>query len=1709
MRVNGGNGRLVNVLLVALVIAGLVAVFYVVGWAQTSPAVIAPNLSQIGAGQTASITVSWTGTGGAAPYTVYLYQGTTSSSCGTSNALVAAKAGLSTPGFVFNVNPTSTSYYCGTVAGSKGSSAVSKIATVSVTTALGVPALTLSATGIDNGQSLVITASVAWSGGVSPFSVTMYRGLNSTCSLDTSKATLHSGVNPQVAITERSTTFSVADPVSTSYYCATVTDSATNSHTQTSLAAPFVVNQALSASISPPSPVVNMGQSINLTAIPLHGTAPFSFQWYTGSDCSSGNEISGATKSVYGTGPIGLNFNYSLLVHDGSQGTPAQSACANDVGKVNPAFKGTPVVVSPANFIADSGVGFTLTISWGPIGAGTLPGSTSGTVPYSATLTTSNSSVCQNTTALVVPRAGLTVPKVTFTLNSTVNLFFCATITDSATVPQSISSTTAANLTINPVFFPSLAFSPPGIDLGQSTSVSAIVTLFGGTPPYSATLTSGSSKSCAFDTTVVSVTSGSNPRHGLTGPSASFTFKAPSSSTTYCVSATDGTGVVTSTGAVSFPVSALISATITPASPAVDSGQFIVLTANPDQKTGTAPYTYQWYTGQGCVSGNANSGKTAQAYTTPTMTSSTNYSVLVGDSSGGTPVDTKCVNTVVTVNAGLDAPVLILSPSAMDTGQSATVKAVVSWSGGTSPYTVSLTSGSSSGKCSSDSTTVSMVSGTGTNPRTVTTTSATFSFNAPSASIYYCATVKDSSSTQPPSVATPSPVEFVVNAALGTPSIVISPTVMDVGQTVVVSATVTWAGGTSPYTVTLYSGTSSTCTSNTMVAVLPDPNPQVGLTMAVTNFSVTAPASTTNYCAVVIDSSGAPASVASSFAPFTVNPTLTATISPPSAAVDVGQSVAVTLTAVASGGTAPYQYQWYEGPTCSSGMIAGQTSSSYSPSSVVSTTTYSVGVKDSSAGAPAAAACATVTVKVDTALTAPVIVLSPSVLDTGQTASIAATVSWSGGTSPYVITLHSGTSSTCSSDTTVVSTNSGVVGTTTTFHFQAPAATTDYCASVTDSATVPVATTSITLFTVNPALNAVVSPVSPHIDSGQSITLTAVPSQGTQPYPYQWFTGSSCATANLQSGKTSSTYTVSPTFTSSYSVQVTDSSLGSPSVSICASVAVTVSPPLSVAISPAAPTVDSGQSTTLKAVPSNGFSPYHYQWYTNSSCAVQMVGQVASILTTKPLASTTSYAVYVSDNSTGAPPAGFCANVKVTVNSALAGTAVTISSSSTTLDGGQPVTLTVFWTSAGTSPYSVKLTTSDSATCSNPSSTGFLRTGIFGTTTTFADAPSSTTYYCATVTDSAVSGESAFTTSAAVVTVDPTLAALMLTLSPPAIDSGQSATLTATVAWSGGASPYSVTLFSGTSSVCSSDTNVVSSNTGVVGTTTTFSLGAPGSTTHYCATVTDSANSPVIMTTSVAVFTVNSALSATISPASPTIDNGQSITLTAVPSQGTSPYSYRWYTGPTCGSATNGTSSSYSTRVLTSGATYSVLVSDSSVGTPHANTCVKVTVTVNSALTATISPASPVLDTGQFVQVTVSPSLGTSPYYYQWYTGLTCGSAIPGATSSNYHGGPDVWSHLLRLGPRQQRWDSQREHMCQGHGDRQLCVNCHDFACLSDDQQRPIHHPDSRSIAGDVALSLPVVHRIRLCDCQRDTGTDVIDLPGISDAHHLILGQRD
>ncbi len=715
---------------------------------------------------------------------------------------------------------------------------------------------------------------------------------------------------------------------------------------------------------------------------------------------------------------------------------------------------------------------------------------------------------------------------------------------------------TAHAIVFNPLTAPTILPSNPAIDQGQSGPVSLNVYWAGGVSPYVVRLYSSPTTFCNSMSTLVDTNT------GVGGTSTSFVV-SPTSSIYYCATVTDSSATTTTSGVVLFTINPALTATISPASPTIDSGQSVTLTAL--ASLGTPPYSYQWYNGGSCSS--AIVGQTTSSYATPFLTSAHTYSVKVTDSSDASSPGTFCASAGVTVNAAL-SPTISISPQIIDSGTPTTVKATVAWAG-TPPYKVTLYSGSS-GVCSSDTTVVAVSAGS--NPQSgVTGTSTIFTFNAPGASTYYCAEVTDGAQT-PNTASTPTAL-FTVNPSLGTVTLTLSPTAIDSGYPTSVTATVTWFGGTAPYTVTLYSGSSSTCASDTVVV-----GTHSGLSGSPTSFVFSSPVSSTYFCAALTESSIPSVTTTTSAILFSVNPPLTLGLTLSSLSTDAGNSATITAAASWSGGTAPFMVTLYTGSsaTCSSDTtlvavspgfnpLTGQTSSPgtftfASPSSPPSTTYYYCAVIRDSAAVPVTVMSATSPFTVNPAFSAVLGLVSPSAIDSGQTATVTATVTWSGGTFPYAVAMFSGLSPTCSLDTTAAgSPQTGLSGTSTTITIPSPGSTVYLCARVSDGTAAPAFSTATTQFAVNSPPSVSISPPAPLVVSGFSTTLTAVPAHGTPGYTYQWYLGAGC-TAPI-AGQTASTYLTGVlSVTSLYSVKVTDSSTGSPAAvsSACASVTVTV-----------------------------------------------------------------------------------------------------------------------------------------------------------------------------------------------------------------------------------------------------------------------------------------------------------------------------------------------------------------------------------------------------------------------------------------------------------------------------------------------------------------------------------------------------------------------
>ncbi|MGE0635668.1 MAG: PKD domain-containing protein [Bacteroidia bacterium] len=508
--------------------------------------------------------------------------------------------------------------------------------------------------------------------------------------------------------------------------------------------------------------------------------------------------------------------------------------------------------------------------------------------------------------------------------------------------------------------------------------------------------------------------------------------------------------------------------------------------------------------------------------------------------------------------------------------------------------------------------------------------------------------------------------------------------------------------------------------------------------------------------------------------------------------------------------------------------------------------------------------------------------------------------------------------------------------------------------------------------------------------AGSSVTLTAV---GATNYTWSPATGLNTTTG--------ATVIATPATTTTYTVT------GSGSCTTCtATTTVTVNPIPTVNVTPAAPAICSGQSTTLTA---SGATTYTW------SPATGLNTTNGATVTANPT-TTTTYTVTGTAAGCTDP-----ATVTVTVNPI---PAVTISPTPPTICAGQSIAITA----NGANTYSWSPATGLSAT----------------TGTTVTASPATTQSYTVTGTSLAGCNGSRFFT----VTVNP-LPAVAINPAAVAICTGTSTALAAgganTYAWSPAtglsattganvtASPSttttytvtgtgangcvntststvtvnslpSVSVFPGATAICSGNSAVLtalgantytwSPATGLSATTGSSVTANPSATTTYTVTGTD-ANGCV--GTATVTVTVNPLPTVSVNPSATAICEGTSTTLIA---SGANSYSWSPSTGL---SATTGTSVTANPATTT---TYTV------TGTSGAG-CINTattTVTINPLPVISVNPAIPTLCNGSSVTLTAG---GANTYVWSPATGLsattgTSVSANPTSTSFYNITGTDV-----------------------------------------------------------------------------------------------------
>ncbi|WP_164931844.1 putative Ig domain-containing protein [Dyella sp. M7H15-1] len=692
------------------------------------------------------------------------------------------------------------------------------------------------------------------------------------------------------------------------------TDAGSNTASKTysswTMAAPTIT-------VSPSTlPAATQGSSYNQAITASGGTSPYTYAVTSGSlpsgvTLSSSGTLSG-TPTVYG------NFTFTVTATDNSTGTGPYTGSANYTLTVNAS---APTITTSTVPNGTVGVSYSTTIS---ASGGNSPYTfslASGSLPPGLSL--SSSGVFSGT-----PTAG---GSYTFTVR----------VTDAA---SSTATKTYSNVTISA---PTIMVSPSSLPSAtQNSSYSQTVNASGGTSPYTYAVTSGSLPSG------VTLNASSGALGGTPTVYGNFSF------TVTATDSSSGTGPYTGSANYTLTVNASTPTITTSSVPNGTVGVSYNQTIS--ASNGNPPYTFSISSGSLPPGLSLSSGGVISG--TPTAGGSYTFTVKVTDANSNTATQTYSGVTIA-------APTLSISPS-NGTAFSATYATAYSQSfsgsGGTSPYTFHVSSGSLPAGVSLSS--AGVLSGTPTQ-------AGHFSF---------AITATDSSTgTGAPFTATDNYSLTVSNS-----TITLTPTTLTSGVAGVnYSATLSGSGGVAPYSFSVTSGSLPAGISLSSSGVLS------GTPTAAGAFNVTITATDAN-------------SFTGSQAYTLTMTAATISLSPSSSTLTVATAEsAYSQTFTASGGTAPYHYTVTSGSLpaglslTSAGVLSGTPT-------VSGAYTFSVTATDSSTGTGAPF---TGMRSYSLSVNAPTLTITPTTLPNPQdAAAYSQQLQTRGGTGTYTYSVSQG-----------------------------------------------------------------------------------------------------------------------------------------------------------------------------------------------------------------------------------------------------------------------------------------------------------------------------------------------------------------------------------------------------------------------------------------------------------------------------------------------------------------------------------------------------------------------------------------------------------------------------------------------------------------------------------------------------------------------------
>jgi hypothetical protein len=1001
-----------------------------------------------------------------------------------------------------------------------------------------------------------------------------------------------------------------------------------------------------------------------------------------------------------------------------------------------------------------------------------------------------------------------------------------------------------------------------------------------------------------------------------------------------------------------------------PAGTMINNGQTATLTAAVD----VAGSTFQWYIGTSGDTSNPISGATSATFTTPPLSSTTTYWVRAAGPCAGFATNSNAATITICQPPAITS---ITSGVPITYGSSVTLNCVATGTG----LTYQWYTGSAHDT---------------THPITGAT-AASLTVTPPDTTTYWvritgtCGTLDSIAETisvcAPPTINTQPVGPQIYNGATATLTVAAS----DVTST--------------PLTYQWYLGTSGDTSA-----------PVSGATSA----TYTTPALTGNasYWVRVFDGGCNPADSSTATVSVCAYPQTVA--SPGDAYASVGQSV--TLTGVVNSGS--NYYQWYQGTSGDTSHPIGA-NLSVNSLTIAPTVTTSYWYQLQNGSCTSNSGTATVYVCVPQATQQP----SSTTIVSGTSATLTFAANTAGVTYQWYLGTSGTTASPISGATSSTYTTPALTSTTSYW-----ARATSSCGRTVDSATATVSMCQAPAATMNTG--------SQWLTRGNSITLQSTGS-GTN-ITYQWYIGASGDTSSPITGATGASYAASPQNTTTYWVKVSgmcgSANSAAVTISVCAQPAITTQP--------VGPTIYNGSTATLSVVATDATTtPLTYQWYLGVSGDVSspISGATSSTYTTPALTGNTSYWVRVL-NGTCTPADSATATVSVCAYAQTIAGPANVNSSvgqSVTLTGalnngtnsyqwyqgasGDTSHIVATWSSTNSVTVAPTVTTSywyqlQNGSCTSNSTAATVNVCIpqasqqpssvtiaSGTSTilTFVANTAGVTYqwYLGTsgTTTSPIAGAtgSSYTTPALTSntsywaratstcgrTVDSVTATVSMCQAPTAtmltgsqwLTRGNSITLQA----SGSGTNITYQWYIGASGNTSSP---------ITGATGASYAASPQNTTSYWVKVSGmcgSANSAAVTISVCAQPTINT------QPASPTIYNGQSATLSVSASDATTtPLGYQWYAGasgdvssPIAG-ATNAT---YTTPALSSSANYWVRVSNGTCNTADSTTAA---VTV-CAYTAVVGSSNTIYTSpGQTARI-YSPVTGTQYWFYQGASGDT------------------------------------------------------------------------------------------------------------------------